>query len=510
MSGIFISYRRQDTAYIAGRLHDELSRQFGADRIFRDVDTIAPGVDFVKRIDDAVASSDALLAVIGDDWLTTTDPKGRRRIDNPRDWVRLEIVAALKRKILVVPLLVEGATMPKPEELPPSLRSLARYNALELTDGRWDYDTARLIEALKPVVSPSRSRLRPGEKPAMSRPWPPAATKVPPPAPPVSLQARAAPSPPRTPTEAPAADQPPATSAESVSTSAAAGQSAPSDRRWADYSSSPPPAPPTRRAPSGPRPHSPSPPPVVAQRFLLPTWVKFGVPAALVALVASVLAIVVLVPKEDSAAPSAAPPTTGAPSTVPDDPERPYPFASSPGGPIRVGAKTIPRAEVEGVVAATAVPMDQLLGFAGELALSKRARNQLQFVVNRLGPPATSTVELVAVAGASWEEDPSRPPADRRVLRVGALLRNGYTRSAADPKLDSRLYCREQPDGASRDEKLVAQSQFELRTSEGFPLIPPFGTVYVELQYQPTDLPDPAVDVQRYPFCRFEPARLSA
>ena len=271
MSGLFISYRRQDTAYIAGRLNDELSRQFGARQIFRDVDNMAPGVDFVKRIDEAVSMCQALVAVIGDDWLTATDAKGKRRIDNPRDWVRVEIAAAMKRDILIVPVLVEGASMPSPPELPPALRKLARFNALELTDVRWDYDTARLVEALEAVVS----------------------------------------------------TRPPAT------------------RR------------PAVRTPSLPRP-----------------------------------------------------------------PTRP-----SPSLPPRVEPRPVPSTPP---------------------------------------PPAWS------------------------------------------------ILCRERPESGPAAEKVVAQARQELLTSDGFPIIPPLGTIYAELQYRPGDLADPGLDVQRYRFCRLDPGRLAA
>lgn len=153
MSGIFVSYRRDDTSYIAGRLHDGLSARFGADQIFRDIDTIRPGADFVARIEEAVGSCDALIAVIGDDWLAV-DATGRRRIDNPGDFVRLEIGAALERGILVVPVLVENAHMPAEADLPEPIRLLSRRNAVDLTDARWDYDMQRITAAVEEVVRP--------------------------------------------------------------------------------------------------------------------------------------------------------------------------------------------------------------------------------------------------------------------------------------------------------------------------------------------------------------------
>jgi hypothetical protein len=157
VSGIFISYRRQDSAYIAGRLHDRLAAHFGPGQIFRDIDTIKPGVDFGQRIDDAVGSCDAFLVVIGDDWLEVRDAKDRRRLHAAKDWVRQEIRAALTRDdLLVVPVLVENARMPSEDELPASIRKLVRRNAMELTDQRWDYEVERLIRTLEEVVQPEQ------------------------------------------------------------------------------------------------------------------------------------------------------------------------------------------------------------------------------------------------------------------------------------------------------------------------------------------------------------------
>jgi TIR domain len=173
MSGIFISYRRDDTAYIAGRLHDRLAAEFGPDRIFRDVDTMRPGADFVQKIDDAVSSCDALVAIIGDQWLSTVDKNGKRRLSNPKDWVRLEIAAALKRGILVVPVLVEDARMPSEAELPAPLRRLARHHAMDLSDQRWDYEVGQLTAVLRDAVAPE-----PPEPPPRPSPPPPPARPI--------------------------------------------------------------------------------------------------------------------------------------------------------------------------------------------------------------------------------------------------------------------------------------------------------------------------------------------
>lgn len=149
MSGIFISYRRDDTSGHAGRLYDRLSDRFGEDRVFIDIDTIEPGVDFFEAIQDAVGSCDALIVLIGKRWLTVTDETGQLRLDNPMDFVRLEVETALNRNIRVIPVLVQGAVMPRPQDLPESLVKLTRRNALELSDARWHYDVGRLINVLE-------------------------------------------------------------------------------------------------------------------------------------------------------------------------------------------------------------------------------------------------------------------------------------------------------------------------------------------------------------------------
>lgn len=151
-SRIFISYRRGDSSAHAGRLADRLVAEFGEQGVFMDVDTIEPGADFVDYIDDAVGSCDVLIALIGDEWLECRDDIGNRRLDDPEDFVRLEVAAGLERDIRVVPVLVEGAVMPKAYELPEPLRRLARRNALEVTDTRWRHDVGRLVETIKKVL----------------------------------------------------------------------------------------------------------------------------------------------------------------------------------------------------------------------------------------------------------------------------------------------------------------------------------------------------------------------
>jgi hypothetical protein len=121
---IFISYRREGSAGYAGRIHDVLQREFGRDSIFMDVDSMPLGSDFTRVMRDEVSKSEALLAVIGPDWLDVRDPEGKRRLENPNDPVRVEIGAALQKKIPVIPILLDGVKIPAAEHLPKELEEL--------------------------------------------------------------------------------------------------------------------------------------------------------------------------------------------------------------------------------------------------------------------------------------------------------------------------------------------------------------------------------------------------
>lgn len=150
MQGIFISYRRQDSQSAAGRLADSLKEQLPEAAVFRDVETIEAGVDFVNAINTALGSCGVVLVVIGPRWVSIQDAAGRRRLDDAGDYIRVEVATALARAdVRVIPVLVDGATMPDPEALPADLQPLARRNALELTDKRWDYDVAQLVTTLR-------------------------------------------------------------------------------------------------------------------------------------------------------------------------------------------------------------------------------------------------------------------------------------------------------------------------------------------------------------------------
>ena len=154
---IFISYRRDDTEGEAGRLFDDLVRAFGDNSVFMDVTGINPGIDFRKAIDDNVATCGVLLAMIGPTWATITNSSGERRLDDPNDFVRLEIGSALGRDIAVIPVLVHDAKMPRPDQLPENLKNLAYRNSVEITHARWNSDVQLLTQALSQYVTATSS-----------------------------------------------------------------------------------------------------------------------------------------------------------------------------------------------------------------------------------------------------------------------------------------------------------------------------------------------------------------
>lgn len=152
---IFISYRRTDTGWPARWLADRLAGQFGAGVVFQDVDSIQPGDDFAAAIEAGVGACAVLLAVIGPQWLAAEGDAGRR-LDDPQDWVRLEIEAALRRGVRVIPVLVDGARMPTAAELPPSLRDLVRRQAVALSPA--NLDTSRLVSVLGAAVADKEAK----------------------------------------------------------------------------------------------------------------------------------------------------------------------------------------------------------------------------------------------------------------------------------------------------------------------------------------------------------------
>lgn len=164
---IFISYRRKGTDIHAGRLYDSLRKGegdipgFAADQIFMDIDTLRPGDDFREVIREHVAKCDVLLAVIGEQWVKARGKNRQRRLDDPGDYVRLEIEAALERKIPVVPVLMYGATMPREDDLPVSLVPLVYREASELEHRSWSDDVSRLLSSLKERESDKTKTSRP-------------------------------------------------------------------------------------------------------------------------------------------------------------------------------------------------------------------------------------------------------------------------------------------------------------------------------------------------------------
>jgi hypothetical protein len=147
---VFISYRREDSADITGRISDRLIQKFGRDGVFKDVDSIPLGLDFRKHLHDAVSRCDALIVVIGRDWCDAKTTDGKRRLEDPRDHLRIEVEAALQRDIPVIPVLVQGATVPPEDLLPESIRSLAYRHALSIRpDPDFNADADRLVRGIQ-------------------------------------------------------------------------------------------------------------------------------------------------------------------------------------------------------------------------------------------------------------------------------------------------------------------------------------------------------------------------
>ncbi len=158
---IFINYRRDDTAYAAGRLYDRLSEHFGKSNVFMDIDAIELGVNFRERIEDAVGHCDVLIVMIGKQWLNIKNERGHRRLDEPNDFVRLEIMAALQRGIHVIPILIDGACMPSLTELPGDLSPLSERNGLEIRHSHFTDDANRLINGIESILSPIQASAYP-------------------------------------------------------------------------------------------------------------------------------------------------------------------------------------------------------------------------------------------------------------------------------------------------------------------------------------------------------------
>ena len=160
---IFVGYRREDGAGWAGRLHADLRRELGpGSQIFMDVDGIPPGEDFRAYIDRAIGLCDAFIALIGPRWLDAYDEQGRRRLDDPHDFVRLELAAALNRNIRVIPVLVGGARLPVAEQLPEPLGRLVNRHAVSLDNETWESGVNKIVRSfVDPTDLPLARRTQP-------------------------------------------------------------------------------------------------------------------------------------------------------------------------------------------------------------------------------------------------------------------------------------------------------------------------------------------------------------
>ena len=155
VQSVFISYRRSDSAGVAGRVFDHLNAALGADQVFMDVDGIPPGVDFHDLLTERMSTCRALLVVIGPNWLSASNEDGQRRLWLDHDYVRMEVARALSRGIRVIPLLVDGAVMPGEGDLPDSLKPLARRNAIQLSHARFSSDMESLARVLLDILKES-------------------------------------------------------------------------------------------------------------------------------------------------------------------------------------------------------------------------------------------------------------------------------------------------------------------------------------------------------------------
>src|SRR5262245_6289705 len=168
MSKVFISYRRDDSAGYAHAIHSRLVEHFPKDQVFMDVDTVELGVDFVRVIEEAVGECDVLLALIGKRW-ANLGSGATSRLDDPDDFVRLEISAALARDIRVIPVLVDGITMPTGEMLPTSLKALSRRNAIEISNTRFNYEVEQLVIAVHKILDATEAKRKADEEAEKNR-----------------------------------------------------------------------------------------------------------------------------------------------------------------------------------------------------------------------------------------------------------------------------------------------------------------------------------------------------
>jgi hypothetical protein len=151
-SNVFISYRRDDAPHAAGRIYERLARHLDRERFFMDIATIELGVDFIRSMMNELARSAVLLAIIGPRWLDARNQAGRRRLEDAHDLVRMEISKALEWRIRVIPILLDGTTMPKAEQLPPDIKALSKRNALPIRHASFNTDIAPLVHSLRKLI----------------------------------------------------------------------------------------------------------------------------------------------------------------------------------------------------------------------------------------------------------------------------------------------------------------------------------------------------------------------
>jgi hypothetical protein len=292
---IFISYRREETAFPAGWLYDRLAERFTDGQVFKDVDSIELGDDFVEVISTAVGSCDVLLALIGHQWLTITDEDGQRRLDDPNDFVRVEIEAALARNVRVIPILVEGARMPRATELPPSLGRLVRRQALELHPSRFDFDTGRLLRALDKTLAEVRTAQQDAALPKAPAAAAPDAGATQVQQPPQQREQAARTPPPSTPPApaTPAATRPPPEHTKPPDAATTEVQQPPQQRKQAERTP-PPSTPPAPATPAATRPPAAQTKPAEKQRRNLITRARIlagaGVGVVLILVIVTIVA----------------------------------------------------------------------------------------------------------------------------------------------------------------------------------------------------------------------------
>jgi uracil-DNA glycosylase len=161
MGRVFINYRRQDSEGYVGRLFDHLVQHLKREEVFMDVDSIPPGADFVQVLDEAVMACDVFIAVIGPAWSDAKDEAGERRLEQWNDFVRIEIASALKHDKRIIPVLVGQAKMPRPDQLPEDIRSLARRNAVPLSHLHFAGDVQKLAGVIKDAFPAAAGSAKP-------------------------------------------------------------------------------------------------------------------------------------------------------------------------------------------------------------------------------------------------------------------------------------------------------------------------------------------------------------